>query len=131
VDDFRLILRSDTFSSLQKSLEVLQEAELDIEKHVRQLPHTHTKGMIVDRRHTLIGSHNWSGPGVTINRDASLIFFDNPEVAAYYAEAFDIDWERANRPRVPEMPPIDVRLATTEAPPAGYMRVPLESVREM
>ena len=131
VDDFRLILRSDTFSSLQKSLEALQDAGLDTETHVRQIPNSHTKGMIVDRRHTLIGSHNWSGPGVTINRDASLIFFDNPEVAAYYAEAFDIDWERAREPRVREAPALDIRLATTEAPPAGYKRVPLESITEL
>ena len=44
----------------------------------------------------LLGSHNWSKPGVSLNRDASLIFND-AERAAYYAEAFEIDWNRANR----------------------------------
>ena len=39
--------------------------------------------MIVDGRRVLMGSHNWSKPGVTLNRDASLIF-DDEEVADYY-----------------------------------------------
>ena len=51
--------------------------------------------MIVDGKSVLIGSHNWSKPGVTLNRDASLIF-DDKELAGYYARAFQIDWKRSN-----------------------------------
>ena len=47
VRDFRLILRADTFSSLQKTLEALQEAELDMEGRVKKIDNSHTKGMIV------------------------------------------------------------------------------------
>lgn len=42
-----------------------------------------------------IGFHNWSKPGITLNRDASLIFEDE-EIASYYGEAFEIDWQRSN-----------------------------------
>jgi hypothetical protein len=36
----------------------------------------------------LLGSHNWSKPGVTLNRDASSLF-DDEEMAQYYTEAFE------------------------------------------
>ena len=127
VDDFRLILRSDTRSSLKQSLEALKDAQLKIKGHVKQRPNTHTKGMVVDGRHTLIGSHNWSGAGVTINRDASLIFYDNEEIAGYFAKAFEIDWDFGTDLRVPEGVDLDVRLATGDAPPPGYRRMPLQA----
>jgi phosphatidylserine/phosphatidylglycerophosphate/cardiolipin synthase-like enzyme len=96
-----------------------RNAELDMEGRVKKVDRTHTKGMIVDSKDVLIGSHNWSGPGVSTDRDASLIFFDNPEIAAYYKEAFDIDWQRSSEPRSRETPEIEMCLATTEAPPPG------------
>lgn len=131
VSDFRLILRSDTRSSLMKSLETLQNAGLNVAKTVRQLPSTHTKGMVVDGRHTLIGSHNWSGAGVTINRDASLIFFDAEDIAGYYGEAFQIDWDVAKEPSLLDSLPVPkLRLAVGEMPPAGYVRVPLAAYIE-
>lgn len=84
--------------------------------------------MVVDGRHTLIGSHNWSGAGVTINRDASLIIYDNPGVADYYGEAFRIDWDHAAKPRLPSgQPQPEVVPAAGERPPAGYVRMPLEA----
>ena len=51
--------------------------------------------MVVDGKRVLIGSHNWSGMGVSTNRDASLIF-DHEEIAGYFADAFQIDWDRAD-----------------------------------
>lgn len=51
--------------------------------------------MIVDGKRVLLGSPNWSKPGVTLNRDASLIFEDEG-IAGCYAEAFEIDWQRSN-----------------------------------
>jgi len=125
VDDFRLILRSD--GQLRESLEALKRFGVDVKRFVRQRSHTHTKGMIVDGRDTLIGSHNWSGAGVTTNRDASLIFFDQPAIAAYYGEAFSIDWETSQPARVPRRRESEVRLATGASPPPGYVRMPLEA----
>jgi phosphatidylserine/phosphatidylglycerophosphate/cardiolipin synthase-like enzyme len=51
---------------------------------------------VVDGKRVLIGSHNWSQPGVTLNRDASMIFYDKG-IAGYFTEAFKIDWERSNK----------------------------------
>jgi phosphatidylserine/phosphatidylglycerophosphate/cardiolipin synthase-like enzyme len=36
----------------------------------------------LDGNRVLLGSHNWSKSGVTLNRDASLIF-DDAEIAGY------------------------------------------------
>jgi V8-like Glu-specific endopeptidase len=56
----------------------------------------HTKGVIVDSKVLLIGSHNWTNQGATANRDASLIF-RHPEIARYYEQIFLFDWERLAR----------------------------------
>ena len=59
----------------------------------------HNKGIIVNSRVVLLGSHNWSSPGTTGNRDASLII-DDAEVAGYYARIFDQDWRLLAREKV-------------------------------
>ena len=41
----------------------------------------------------MVGSHNWTRAGTTLNRDASLIFFDQ-EIARYYQGLFLFDWSR-------------------------------------
>ena len=99
---------------------------VDIGDRLRSMDKHHTKGMVVDGKKVLIGSHNWSQDGVALNRDASLIFHD-AEVARYYAEAFEIDWERANpiTPKKFVKPPREVREATGGPPPPGFVRVPL------
>jgi hypothetical protein len=66
---------------------------------------------------------------VTLNRDASLIF-DDERIAAYYTEAFEIDWERANpiRPRRFVKEEMVIREAVGAKPPAGYRRVRLSEL---
>jgi phosphatidylserine/phosphatidylglycerophosphate/cardiolipin synthase-like enzyme len=85
--------------------------------------------MIVDGKRVLLGSHNWSKPGVTLNRDASLIF-DDEEIAGYYADAFEIDWNRANRlkPKKFVKPESVILEAVGDAPPPGFRRVPLSEL---
>jgi V8-like Glu-specific endopeptidase len=56
----------------------------------------HTKGVIVDSKVLLIGSHNWTNQLVTANRAASLIF-RHSEIARYYEQIFLFDWERLAR----------------------------------
>ena len=95
------------------------------------MPSTHTKGMVVDGQRGLVGSQNWSGGGVTLNRDASLIFDDN-EIAKYYREAFEIDWARASRPIIPETATTEApRIADPDSPvPPGFHRISLEEFLE-
>jgi len=130
IDDVRIILRSDHGTWIPCA-EDLKKRGLNLNKCFRHLPSTHTKGMVVDGRRCLVGSHNWSGNGVTLNRDASLLF-DDSDVAQYYREAFELDWERASRPVIPES-------AITEAPrisdpesavPQGFRRMTLEEFFE-
>lgn len=97
LDDARVILRTGSakFSSPTHAAWFFKSKGVDIAERLRRIDDSHTKGMIVDGKRLLLGSHNWSKPGVTLNRDASLIF-DDEELAAYYTEAFEIDWERSN-----------------------------------
>lgn len=126
LDDARLILRvgGSGYSSPAHAAWYFKARGVDIKERVRQMEDHHTKGMIVDGRRVLLGSHNWSAPGVTLNRDASLLF-ESAEIAEYYTEAFEIDWARAN-PIKPKryVKEEGVPRAIGEAPP-GYRRVRL------
>ena len=86
----RVIIRSFMASKDRKNLELLTDRGLKIGT-VRFQANSHTKGVIVDRKKVLIGSQNWSQLGVTLNRDASLLFDDEP-LAKYFGKIFDHDW---------------------------------------
>ncbi len=129
LEDFRMILRRED-DDLLNNLSALQRQGLDVNRCCRTLPKTHTKGMVVDGQQVLIGSHNWSSLGVTLNRDASLIF-DDTQIAEYYLTAFEIDWDRAlpfggQARRSGETP----RLAVGPEPPAGFVRMTLSEYLE-
>lgn len=98
LDDARLLLRSggSEFAAPAHAAWFFKSKGVDIANRLRVIDNHHTKGMIVDDARCLLGSHNWSRPGVSLNRDASLLFED-PEIAAYYKDAFEIDWDRARR----------------------------------
>lgn len=50
----------------------------------------HNKGMIIDSSIVVMGSQNWSGQGVSTNRDASLVIH-NADAAKYWGQIFDHD----------------------------------------
>jgi phosphatidylserine/phosphatidylglycerophosphate/cardiolipin synthase-like enzyme len=58
---------------------------------IRGMKSCHTKGILIDSRWTVIGSHNWTNEGTNFNRDASLII-DDPEVTKYFEEVVEHDW---------------------------------------
>jgi hypothetical protein len=127
--DARVILRSggSKFSAPTHAAWFFKSKGVDIDNRVKQIENHHTKGMIVDGKRVLTGSHNWSKPGVTLNRDASLLF-DNTPIASYFAEAFEIDWQRASRIRPREFRRESILEATAGAKPAGLMRIPLSEL---
>jgi phosphatidylserine/phosphatidylglycerophosphate/cardiolipin synthase-like enzyme len=130
LDDARVILRSggSKFSSPAHAGWFFKSKGVDIDNRLRVIENHHTKGMIVDGRRVLLGSHNWSKPGVTLNRDASLLF-DDTEVAEYYTTAFEIDWARANRVRPKKFIQEAVMLeAVGVEPPPGFKRVRLSEL---
>jgi len=129
--DARLLLRrgGSAYSNPTHAAWYFKSKGVDIANRVRQIENHHTKGMIVDCQRLLLGSHNWSQPGVTLNRDASLIF-DDAEIASYYAEAFEVDWNRASainpKKHAPNESPILEAIGAR--PPPGYRRVLLSEL---
>lgn len=72
-------------------IEKLMDAGID-SSLLRIQPHVHNKGMVVDSRHVVISSQNWSSAGTLRNRDAGIILFDNLEAAEYFEAIFLHDW---------------------------------------
>lgn len=116
--DTRIIIRD--IGDIRKKLESLQLMGFDMSK-VRVQRGCHTKGIVVDSKTVLVGSHNWTNKGTQYNRDASLIFHDRG-IAGYYEDVFLHDWERWSRPSIREelMPLV---AEEEEATPAGMIRV--------
>jgi hypothetical protein len=94
---------------------------------MRLQPACHNKTIIVDGEVVLFGSHNWSNEGVLTNCDASLLFYD-PEIAAYFAEIYEYDWDRLAR-AMPTTPRIRVT-SEVARPPEGFRRASFSEVFE-
>ena len=109
LEDARVILSTSGSGAAQPTYAAwyFKAKGVNIDRRLKSMDKHHTKGMIVDGRRVLVGSHNWSKPGVTLNRDASLIF-DHQGIAEYFASAFEIDWTRAN-PIKPKVPSLETR----------------------
>ena len=117
---FRTLLPTQT----RRELERLKDYGLDL-ADVRVQVNCHTKGIIVDRRRVLIGSQNWSNHGVSVNRDASLLFEDAP-LAEYFAAIFEHDWNNLAQPRIgSEWAPVEVAVPGAATPP-GMRRLTWE-----
>lgn len=121
--DVRIIFRgNEERIDARPSLEKMQAYGFRIgPEHVRIQPRLHNKMWIIDDQHCVIGSHNFTNQGVTINRDASLILYDDPEIATYCRGVFDHDWERLAQQRVAE-PRRGVRRAVPGQDPPPGMR---------
>ncbi|WP_435363646.1 phospholipase D-like domain-containing protein [Haloarchaeobius sp. DYHT-AS-18] len=53
----------------------------------------HAKGVVVDRRHVVVGSVNWNRHSLRENREVAVVLTGD-EIGRYYADAFDSDWDR-------------------------------------
>lgn len=97
--DVRMIFRN--IGPVRKKLESLQAAGFNM-KRVRMQAGCHTKGIIVDSKTILLGSHNFTNQGVQVNRDASLLIENQEEIAKYYERIFLHDWEKLSKPTIRE-----------------------------
>ncbi|HRY51265.1 MAG TPA: phospholipase D-like domain-containing protein [Candidatus Paceibacterota bacterium] len=125
----RIIFRLLFASEARKTLEALQDFGFDMNQ-VRLQKNCHTKGMIVDGERVLLGSQNLSNHGVSVNRDASLLF-DDAALANYFRAIFEHDWECLARPHIGrEDSPIECVTAET-ATPKGMIRLTWKDYLEM
>lgn len=60
----------------------------------------HAKGLIVDGEQTLVGSINWNNNSVQNNREVALLI-ESREVAAYFGDVFEADWQRDDKQELP------------------------------
>jgi V8-like Glu-specific endopeptidase len=122
---FRLFRKADAIQTLNG----LKDMGFDTDK-VKVQPNCHTKGIIVDRQRVLIGSHNWSNAGVSVNRDASLLF-DDKKLAEYFAGIFEHDWTNlATQDLGPNWEPVEWADAAATTPPT-MMRLSVQELLEM
>jgi hypothetical protein len=117
--DVRIIFRN--IGPVRKKLESLQAIGFNMER-VRMQAGCHTKGIIIDSKVVLVGSHNFTNDGVQFNRDASVLIHDE-DIARYYEDVFLHDWERLARDTIrDEFQPMIA--SGMEGVPVGYVRVP-------
>jgi hypothetical protein len=97
--DVRIIFRS----GYGKEGDIFRNAvEYGFQKNsIRFYATCHTKGIIVDGVHVLLGSQNWTGAGTEPNRDASILIWNCPQAAAYFTEIFEFDWENIASNQLP------------------------------
>lgn len=96
--DVRLIFRAQDRdpSGGREMFEALKDYGFD-PKRIKVQKGCHTKGMIIDGERVMLGSHNLTNMGATTNRDASLLFDDEP-LAAYFTRLFEHDWQNIAGP---------------------------------
>jgi hypothetical protein len=126
--DVRIIVRGDF--DPHKILSDLAKFGFNMDR-VKLQKGNHNKGILIDDKITVVGSHNWTGQGTTENRDASLIIRDS-EVTAYYTKIFLHDWIHRSAfdapvaPTIAEVaggriPPGSIRLSAREIAAGGFV----------
>jgi V8-like Glu-specific endopeptidase len=121
---FRVIMKADA----RRNLEALQDFGFDMDS-IKVQKNCHTKGIIVDRARVLIGSQNLSEQGVSLNRDASLLFFD-AKLARYFADIFEHDWNTLASDSI-NIAPSGVELAeSAQAARPGFTKISVEEFLE-
>lgn len=119
--DVKIIFRRDT-DSVRENLENLVKFGFDA-KYLKVQDKCHTKGIIVDGSKVLVGSHNWSNAGVSLNRDASILF-DDVEITEYFRNIFLHDWKNLARQ--------NIRTRTiSDNKPIKFIQVSLRQLQEM
>jgi len=125
----RIIFRILFPANARENLEKLKEFGFD-DEFIKVQKNCHTKAVVADRKRVLLGSQNWSNDGVSVNRDASLLFDDAP-LANYFADIFDHDWNNlASKSIGSESLPIE-SVAANESTPAGMIRLSWKDYMEM
>ena len=123
----RIIFRILNQADARANLEGLQDFGFDM-ADIRVQKNCHTKGVIVDRQRVLIGSQNWSEQGISLNRDASLLFED-AKLAEYFAKIFEHDWDNLASGSIDGAPEVELA-PSAEASRPGYAKISVEEYVE-
>jgi hypothetical protein len=119
--DVKIIFRRDV-GMVRENLENLVKFGFD-PNNIKIQDKCHTKGIIVDGQKVLVGSHNWSNMGVSLNRDASILFEDE-EITQYFRKIFLHDWENLAQSKI--------RTRTlSDDKPTHFVKVSLRQLQEM
>jgi V8-like Glu-specific endopeptidase len=119
--DVRIIFRR--FPSMRQTLTGMKDFGFNTSKtKVRVQTNCHTKGIIIDGETVVVGSHNWTRAGTTLNRDASLIFFDQ-DIARYYQDLFLFDWSRIANVGIDESLPAPEAVRPEEGLEPGRLKL--------
>jgi hypothetical protein len=129
--DVRIIFRK--FVDIRRARESLRVAGFNMDR-VRHQEGCHTKGIVIDSKTVLLGSHNWTNQGVEANRDASLLI-EHPGIAGYYERVFLHDWDVLAKTKVTEAAaPIPIaggqEAASLVADADNWVRVPWSDLME-
>lgn len=127
--DVRIIFRVVDQAKARENLEALIDFGFD-PRSIKVHNTCHTKGVVVDGERVMLGSQNWSSEGITVNRDASLLFFDAP-LARYFAQIFEHDWQNVARQNIGSEARAPELAAAADTTPEGMTRLSLKDVREM
>jgi len=119
--DVRIIFRILMAGDARENLEALQDRGFDMRK-VKVQKNCHTKGVIVDGKLVMVGSQNLSQLGITLNRDASLLFED-AELAEYFGKIFEHDWLNLARQNIGSEAHAPEIVAADEVTPPGMVRM--------
>src|SRR6185503_14493504 len=112
--------------SQQKLLERLKDFGFNTD-FIKVQVGCHTKGIIVDGKEVMLGSHNFTNMGSLFNRDASLLIRDE-KVAEYFEQIFLFDWKTLATQQADELVG-GMRIAQPgEETPLGFRRVSLNEL---
>lgn len=127
--DVKIIFRIIHAAAARKNLEKLVEMGFN-KNSIRLQKNCHNKGIIVDKQKVLVGSQNFSNDGVSVNRDASLIFHDD-KLAAYFRNIFLHDWHKVAQQHIgPEAYSIEIAKNNLLVP-EGMERMTWSEIKEM
>jgi phosphatidylserine/phosphatidylglycerophosphate/cardiolipin synthase-like enzyme len=73
------------------SLEAFGLADLLRAMNLGYFTHLHNKGVLVDRRISVVTSTNWSENSITQAREAGVVV-ESAEIGEYYGRVIDLDW---------------------------------------
>ncbi|MBL0744770.1 phospholipase D-like domain-containing protein [Chryseolinea lacunae] len=122
---FRVVIASVARENLEKLVDMGFDATA-----IKLQVNCHTKGVIVDGKTVMLGSQNWSNDGVSVNRDASLLFYDK-ELAQYFRKIFLHDWTMLAKQSIGHETVSPTLAESTEVIPTGMRLFTWSEIREM